>query len=70
MAHDLIIRNGTVADGTAGASLIDVPGRAGTPVLDVDSCKPTAGALPQDATMVGAMAGIVSSSSRTRATGR
>lgn len=38
----------------AGASLIDVPGHAGTPVLDVDSCQPTAGPLPQDATLVGA----------------
>ena len=38
----------------AGATLIDVPGHVGTPVSDVDSCKPTAGALPHGATLVGA----------------
>lgn len=37
-----------------GASLNDVPSRAGTPVPEVGSCKPTAGALPQAATLVGA----------------
>ena len=38
----------------ACASLIDVPGHAGTPVSDVDSCKTTTGELTRDATLVGA----------------
>ena len=37
----------------ACAAFLSIPSHAGTPVADVDSCKPAAGVLPQDATLVG-----------------
>ncbi|MCY3812068.1 MAG: hypothetical protein OXH15_09755 [Gammaproteobacteria bacterium] len=47
-------RTGIALLACAGASLVDVSADAAKSVSEIDSCRPTAGALAQDATLVGA----------------